>query len=102
MSLKLLSFLSSLVLITLFIGFNLDNRCDVSFIFYTFRDVPIFVSLLFAFLCGSIAVLPFVGHKKKSTGKKTPDQDKPARAKESSPRSRKNSDHTIVNRDGLH
>lgn len=56
---KLVAFLSALIVAALFIGFNLDNRCDVSLIFYTFRSVPICVSLLVAFVVGSIAVIPF-------------------------------------------
>ena len=56
---KLVSFLFLLILATLFIGFNLDNRCDVSFIFYTFKDVPIFVSLLFSYAVGALTVIPF-------------------------------------------
>lgn len=56
---KLVAFLSALIVAAFFIGFNLDNRCDVSLIFYAFRDVPICVSLLVAFVAGSIAVIPF-------------------------------------------
>jgi len=56
---KLVSFLFLLILATLFIGFNLENRCDVSFIFYTFKDVPIFVSLLFSYAVGALTVIPF-------------------------------------------
>jgi len=56
---KLIGFLTVLVLMTFFVGFNLDNRCDVSLIFYTFRNVPIFVSLLFAYACGAITLIPF-------------------------------------------
>jgi uncharacterized integral membrane protein len=56
---KLVAFLSALIVAALFIGFNLDNRCDVSLIFYTFRNVPICVSLLVAFVIGAIAVIPF-------------------------------------------
>lgn len=60
---KLVVFLISLVLAAFFIGFNLDNRCDVSLVLYTFKDVPIFVSLLFAFVAGALAVIPFlIGH----------------------------------------
>lgn len=63
---KLVSFLTVLIICTLFIGFNLENRCDVSFIFYTFKNVPIFVSLLFAYATGAISVLPFFfGNRKK-------------------------------------
>lgn len=46
--------------LVLFMGVNLSNRCDVSVVFHTFKDVPIFLSTLFAFLLGNIAVLPFL------------------------------------------
>ena len=65
---RLLAFLFVLLAITFFIGFNLDNRCDVSFIFYKYADVPIFVSLLFAYAAGALTVIPFFlasGNKKR-------------------------------------
>ena len=68
---KLVSFLCALILITLFIGFNLENRCDLSFVFYTFRDVPIFVSLLFAYVAGSITVIPFFLLSRNSRNRKS-------------------------------
>ncbi len=67
---KLIAFLAILLVITLFIGFNLDNRCDVSFIFYKYSDVPIFVSILFAYAAGAITAVPFIiGHGRKKAGK---------------------------------
>ncbi len=57
---KLVGFLSVLVIITIFIGFNLDNRCDVCVIFYTWKNVPIFVSLLLAYVVGALSMLPFL------------------------------------------
>jgi uncharacterized integral membrane protein len=56
---KLIGFLTVLLLVTFFIGLNLDNRCDVSLIFYTFRNVPVFISLLLAYACGVITLIPF-------------------------------------------
>jgi uncharacterized integral membrane protein len=44
-----------------FIGFNLEveNRCDVSLLwFYTFHQVPIFLSTLFAFVLGMVLAFP--------------------------------------------
>jgi len=71
MPLKLISFLVVLLAITFFIGFNLDNRCDVSFVFYKYTDVPIFVSLLFAYAAGAITLIPFFfGFRNKKTDKK--------------------------------
>nr|WP_314992620.1 hypothetical protein [uncultured Treponema sp.] len=57
---KLLYFIIIMLMLALFMGFNLSNRCDISIIFHVFKDVPIFLSLLFAFLLGNIAVLPFL------------------------------------------
>jgi uncharacterized integral membrane protein len=69
---KLVGFLSVLVVITIFIGFNLDNRCDVCLIFYTWKNVPIFVSLLLAYVIGALTMLPFlfISGGKKRTAKK--------------------------------
>ena len=67
---KLVSFIFVLIVVTLFIGFNLDNRCNVSFIFYTYTNVPIFVSLLFAYAAGAITVIPFfIGFSRKKSRK---------------------------------
>lgn len=71
---KFISFLCVLILATVFIGFNLDNRCDVSIIFYTFHDVPVFISLLFAYLFGAITLIPFFAFSRKrgkTNGNKT-------------------------------
>ena len=42
-----------------FIGLNLENRADVSFGFYRFEQVPIFISLFAAFLAGVVVMIPF-------------------------------------------
>ena len=83
MPLKLLSFFIILIAVTIFIGFNIENRCDVSFVFYTFLDVPVFVSLLFAYVAGALTIFPFfLGYRKKRPEKlpkpvKLPKQPKP-------------------------
>ncbi|HPY52865.1 MAG TPA: hypothetical protein VLZ44_04850 [Treponemataceae bacterium] len=56
---KLLGFVALLVFATIFIGFNLEHRCDVSIGFTTFKDVPIFLSLLIAFALGVLVMTPF-------------------------------------------
>jgi len=57
---KLFFFLLFLVVALFFIGFNLENRCDVSFIFYTFPDVPVVLSLLTAYVVGAFSMIPFL------------------------------------------
>jgi hypothetical protein len=43
-----------------FIGFNLDNRCDVSVGFYTFSQVPVFLTAFCSFVLGLFLALPLV------------------------------------------
>jgi uncharacterized integral membrane protein len=43
-----------------FIGFNLENRCDVSFGFIAFSQVPVFLTAFASFVLGMILTLPLV------------------------------------------
>ncbi|MDR2375339.1 MAG: hypothetical protein LBD96_02755 [Treponema sp.] len=43
-----------------FIGFNLENRCDISLGFFTFSQVPVFLTALSAFMLGLFLALPLV------------------------------------------
>lgn len=49
-----------IVLLVVFIGFNIENRCNVSFVFHTLEDVPVVVTILSSFALGLVAALPFV------------------------------------------
>ncbi len=63
---RLIVFVICLVLVTFFIGFNLGNVSDISFGFYTFSDVPIFMSMLLSFAVGMLIMMPFTfGRRKK-------------------------------------
>jgi uncharacterized integral membrane protein len=59
MPFKLIGFIVILVFVTIFSGFNLDNRCDINLIFHTFAGVPISFSLLLAFTAGMVIMLPY-------------------------------------------
>lgn len=55
-------------IVLFFVGFNIENRVDVSFGFHVFSQVPIFISLFVAFLAGVLVMLPFTfgfRHKRK-------------------------------------
>ncbi|WP_319561214.1 LapA family protein [Marispirochaeta sp.] len=55
-------------IVLFFVGFNIENRADVSFGFHVFSQVPIFISLFVAFLAGILVMLPFTfgfRHKRK-------------------------------------
>ncbi|MBQ9239657.1 MAG: hypothetical protein IJ191_10195 [Treponema sp.] len=48
------------VLVALFAGFNMTERCDINLIFYTFKNVPVFLALIIAFVVGVVITLPYV------------------------------------------
>jgi hypothetical protein len=41
-----------------FIGFNLENRCDISFGFTKLSDVPVFLTAFASFVLGLLASVP--------------------------------------------
>jgi uncharacterized integral membrane protein len=46
----------------LFIGLNLNNRCDISFWFTqeaVFKDVPVYLTVLASFILGLLCSIPF-------------------------------------------
>jgi len=67
---RLISTIVFLVLLALFAGFNLENKCNVNLLFHTFENVPVFFTIIFSFVAGIIFTLPFVlFNKKKGTEK---------------------------------
>jgi uncharacterized integral membrane protein len=54
---RLIGFVFLGALFLCFIGFNLENRCDISFGFYTFSQVPVFLSVFSAFILGLFLAL---------------------------------------------
>lgn len=44
--------------VAVFAGFNIGNNCDVSLIFHTFKDIPVFVTALVSFAAGAMVSLP--------------------------------------------
>jgi len=76
MTFKMVAFLLLLIIIAVFSAFNLSNTSDISFGFYTIKNVPIFLSLLISFIAGAIMMLPFTLVKKRK-----PVKDKQERSK---------------------
>ncbi len=68
---KLILFLLCLVLVTFFVGFNLDNSCNINLGFKTYENVPIFLTVLISFASGVVIALLFsIGMRLSSVGKK--------------------------------
>jgi hypothetical protein len=50
---------------------NLENRCDISFIFWTAKELPVFLPIFASFVLGLLCSIPFaVSIGRKGSGKK--------------------------------
>lgn len=69
MPFKLLGTIILLILVTIFCGANLgdSNKCNINFIFHTFENVPVFMTVLISFFVGILVMLPFTFIKKHMT-----------------------------------
>lgn len=85
MPIKLIGTIILLILVTIFAGVNLDNKCDITFIFYTFEQVPVFMTVIISFAIGLVLMLPFtLGRGKKNTKKPVQSQQNKSEPKEES------------------
>ena len=87
---KLVQFIVLFAIFLVFIVFNLENKCDINFIFIKISEVPVFLTVFFSFMIGMLCILPFVFFKSKKktdplkkespakTGKKDKNADKDA------------------------
>lgn len=57
MNWKLIVFILIMALVLVFVGFNLDNRCDLSLVFVTFQAVPVIITIMAAYLLGLLSAL---------------------------------------------
>lgn len=91
MPFRLFAFFAFVVLLALFLGFNLDNRCDVSVVFRTFRDVPVVISLLFAYAIGVVSVVPVLLGARRRKNRQDAARNLRTKEKSASPRKGKSS-----------
>jgi uncharacterized integral membrane protein len=69
MNWKLVAFIVIMALVLVFIGFNLDNRCDISIVFMTFQQVPVVITILGTYLLGLVSALVLsIGRHRRITG----------------------------------
>lgn len=83
MPFKLILFIIIVVLVTVFIGFNLENACSVWLFFRTFDNVPVFITIFAAFALGVLVMLPFTFGKSDSSRTKEPKPVQPKQSKQS-------------------
>jgi uncharacterized integral membrane protein len=65
MPFKLFGIIILLILVTIFAGVNLENKCNISFVFYTFENIPVFMTAIISFAAGAILMLPFTFFRRK-------------------------------------
>ncbi len=73
MPIKLIGTVILLILVTIFCGLNLGeaNRCDIHLLFHTFKDVPVFFTVLLSFFVGMLVMFPFtIGNAKRKAALK--------------------------------
>jgi hypothetical protein len=68
---RLIGIIAVLAVLLLFIGGNLDNKCNLSLIFFQFNDVPVYLTVFISFILGLLFSLPFFFFNKKG-GKEKP------------------------------
>jgi uncharacterized integral membrane protein len=57
---RMLGLIIILAVLLAFIGFNLDNRCDLSLGLISFRGVPIYLTVFASFVLGMLCSLPYI------------------------------------------
>ena len=57
---RLVIFIIIFAIFLVFIVLNLNNKCDISIGFKTFKDIPVFLSSLFSFVLGMFFTLPLI------------------------------------------
>lgn len=58
MVIRLIGTIIIIVIMAFFVGFNLDNKCNVNLLFKTFENVPVFITIMISFATGIIFTLP--------------------------------------------
>jgi uncharacterized integral membrane protein len=66
---RLLGFIILCGIFLVFIGFNLENRCTISFGFTEIRDAPIYLTVFTSFVFGLLCSIPFIVSFRRKKGK---------------------------------
>lgn len=77
MILKLILFIAAIVAFLFYVGFNLDNKCNIWLFVKTFENVPVFMNSLISFAFGILCSLPFAIVRKVKKQKQIQQKTKP-------------------------
>jgi len=78
---RLIGFFAVFALFLTFIILNLDNKCSVNFGFYTFPEVPVYISAFISIFTGMIISIPLLSSLKKKKDSSHPDDKHGSRNK---------------------
>jgi uncharacterized integral membrane protein len=79
---RLITAIVIFVIFVLFMMVNLENRCNISFGFKVFEQIPVFITIFFSFIVGLLCALPLAFiMKRKSKGTVAKGKDKESRLK---------------------
>jgi uncharacterized integral membrane protein len=85
---RFIGFIIILAVFIIFIGFNLENSCDISFGFRMISHVPVYLTVLVSFMLGLLCAIPFVWlikiKKSRNSGGKIAPPKKSGKGKNSS------------------
>ena len=73
---RLIVFIVIFAIFLVFISFNLDNKCDISFGFAKIEQVPVFITIFSSFILGVFCSLPLILHIKKKRRENPPKEIK--------------------------
>jgi hypothetical protein len=70
---RLIQIIVIFAVLLIFIFFNYENKCDISFGFFGIKEAPVFLTVFTSFLLGMLCSLPFFYMRKKKSGGEKPE-----------------------------
>jgi uncharacterized integral membrane protein len=82
---RLIGFLLVFAIFLIFIGVNLDNKCNINYWFgeFNIQDVPVYITAFVSFFIGMICAIPLIAFVKRKKSPLEP-QDSKKKNKKSS------------------
>ena len=70
---RLIQIIVIFAVLLIFIFFNYENKCDISFGFFKIREAPVFLTVFTSFFLGLLCSIPFIYMRKKKSVKGKPE-----------------------------
>jgi len=72
---KTIGYILAALIVILFIAFNLSNTSDISFIFFSVQEVPVFFTVFISIIIGCLAMLPVTLSQRRKKKKREKEDD---------------------------